>query len=61
MHYSKTHKYSYFYRFIILNKMNTQITCKILALTYLYTLINNAEKISEEDMYTKIYHTRNEN
>jgi hypothetical protein len=55
MHYSRTHKYSYFYWYLILNKMNTQITCKILALTNLYSLINNAGKRSE-DMYTKIYH-----
>jgi hypothetical protein len=41
--------------------MNTQITCKILALTNLYSLIHNAGKRSEEDMYTKIYHTGNEN
>jgi hypothetical protein len=34
--------------------MNTQITCKILALTNLYSLIHNAGKRSEEDMYTKI-------
>jgi hypothetical protein len=56
MHYSRTDKYSYFYWYLIFNKMNTQITYKILTLTNLYSMINNAGKRSEEDMYTKIYH-----